>query len=95
MFGMASCKPVGTPGLSSEPPTKQLEETLLSKDETQRYQAITGLVTYLAQILMYDIMYSSGQIVRAMLRPTNVHMGAAKHPLGYLVGTTDFTIVYN
>ena len=94
MFGMASCKPVGTPGLSSEPPTKQLEETLLSKDETQRYQAITGLVTYLAQILMYDIMYSSGQLARAMSRPGKVHMGVAKHLLRYLAGTTDCTIVY-
>ena len=57
-FGMANCKLVGTPGFGSELSTKQPEETLLSKEETQRYQAITGSVMYLAQILMYDIMYS-------------------------------------
>ena len=93
-FGMANCKPVGTPGFGSELSTKQPEETLLSKEETQRYQAITGSVMYLAQILRYDIMYSSGQLARAMSRPAKVHMGAAKHLLRYLAGTTDFTIVY-
>ena len=64
-FGMANCKPVGSPGFSSELSSKLPEETLLSK-ETQRYQAITGSVMYLAQILRYDIMYSSGQLARAM-----------------------------
>ena len=93
-FGMANCKPVGTPGFGSEVSTKKLEKTLLSKEETQRYQAIKGSVMYLAQILRYDIMYGSGQLARAMSRPTKVHMGAAKHLLRYLAGTTDITIVY-
>ena len=48
----------------------------------------------LAQILGCDIMYSSGQLARAMSRHAKVHMGAAKHLLRYLAGTTDFTIVY-
>ena len=39
-------------------------------------------------------MYSSGQLARAMSRPAKVHMGAAKHLLRYLAGTTDLTIVY-
>ena len=87
---MAICKPVGTPGFDSELSTKQPEETLFSKEETQRCQVITGSMMYLAQILRYDIMYSSGQLARAMSRPANVHMGAAKHRLRYLAGTTDF-----
>ena len=93
-FGMANCKPVGTPGFGSEVSTKKLEKTLLSKEETQRYQAIKGSVMYLAHILRYDIMYGSGQLARAMSRPTKVHMGAAKHLLRYLAGTTDITIIY-
>ena len=48
---------------------------------------------YLAQILRYDIMYSSGQLARAMSRPAKVHMCAVKHLVRYLAGTTDFTIV--
>ena len=51
-------------------------------------------MTYVAQILRYDIVYSSGQLARAMSRPAKVHMGAAKHLLRYLAGTTEFTIVY-
>ena len=84
----------GTPGFGSELPTKQPEETLVSKEETQRYQAITGSVMYLAQILRYDIMYSSGQLACALSRPAKEHMGAANHLLRYLAGTTDFTIIY-
>ena len=49
---------------------------------------------YLAQVTRYDIMYSSGQLVRAMSKRSKVHMGAAKHLLRYLAGTTSFTIVY-
>ena len=41
-FGMTNCKPVGTPNCGSELSTKQPEKALLSKEETQRYQAITG-----------------------------------------------------
>ena len=29
-----------------------------------------------------------------MSRPSKVHMGPAKHPMRYLAGTTDFTLVY-
>ena len=68
-FGMADCKPSSTPGFGSELSTKQPEGTLLNKEETQRYQAITGSVMYLAQITRYDIMSSSGQLARAMSKP--------------------------
>ena len=71
-FGMANFKPVGTSGFGSELSTKQPEETLLSKEKIQRYQTITGSVMYLAQILRYDIVYSSGQLARAMSRPAKV-----------------------
>ena len=91
-FGMDNCKPVGTAGIGLELSTKQPEETPLS-EESRRYQAITGSVMYLAQIWRYDIMYSSGQLARAMTRPAKVHMGAAKLVLRYLAGTTDITIV--
>ena len=49
---------------------------------------------YLAQIISYGIMYSSGQLARAMSKPSKVHMGAAKHLLRFLAGTTNFTVVY-
>ena len=68
-FGIADCKPSSTPGFGSELSTEQPEGTLLNKEETQRYQAVTGSVMYLPQITKYDIMYSSGQLARAMSKP--------------------------
>ena len=83
-FGMANCKPVGTPGFGSELSNEYPDETVLSKEETQRYQAITCSGMNLAQILRYDIMYSSGQLARALSEPVKVHMGASKHLLRLL-----------
>ena len=91
---MTNCKPTSTPGYGPDLSTKPPEDTLMNEEETRRYQAITGSVTYLAQITRYDIMYSTCQLPRAMSRPPKVHMGAAKHLLRYLAGTTDFTLVY-
>ena len=93
-FGIADCKPVSTPGFGQELSTNQPEQTLLNEEETQRFQAITGSVMYLAQITRYDVMYSTCQLARAMSKPSKVHMGAAKHLLRYLAGTLDFSLVY-
>ena len=93
-FGMADCKPVSTPGFGQELSTNQPEQTLLNEEETQRFQAITGSVMYLAQITRYDVMHSTCQLARAMSKPSKVHMGAAKHLLRYLAGTLDFSLVY-
>ena len=35
-------------------PAKQPEDTLLNEEQTQRYQAITGSVMYLAQVLRHE-----------------------------------------
>ena len=49
---------------------------------------------YIAQVLMYDIMYATGLLARPMAKPSNVHMVAAKHSLRHLAGTTNFSITY-
>ena len=92
-FGMANCKPTSTPGDGPELSTQQPEDTILNKEETQRCQAITGSVLYLAQITSKDIMYSTCQLARAKSRPSKVHIGEAKHLLRYMAGATDFTLV--
>ena len=89
-FGMENCKPSSIPETGSELST----ETLLNTEQTQRYQAITGSVMYLAQITRHDIMYAVCELTRAMSKPSKAHMGAAKQLLRYLAGTTDFSIVY-
>ena len=93
-FGMENCKPSSIPGTGSELSTEQPAETLLNMEQTQRYQAITGSVMYLAQITRCDVMYTVCQLARAISKPSKTHMGAAKQLLRYLAGTTDFSIVY-
>ena len=53
--------------------------TLLGKGDTQRYEAIVGSVMFLAKVTRYDIMYAWSQLPRALSKPSEVHMGAAKH----------------
>ena len=47
---------------------------------------------YLAQVARYDILYAVNQLARAMSKPAKAHLGAAKHLLRYLAGSTDFFI---
>lgn len=93
-FGMDACNPSSTTGFGSELSTEQPVKTLLNEKDTTRYQAITGSIMYLAQITRYDIMYASCQLARAMSKPAKAHMGAAKHLLRYLSGSTSFSITY-
>ena len=93
-FGMENCKPSSIPGTGSELSTEQPTETLLNMEQTQRYQAITGSVMYLAQITRYDVMYAVCKLARVISKPSKAHMGAAKKLLRCLAGTTDFSIVY-
>ena len=93
-FGMENCKPSSIPGTGTELSTEQSAETLLNTENTQRYQATTASVMYLAQITRYDVIYDVCQLARAMSKPSKAHIGAAKQLLRYLAGTTDFSIVY-
>ena len=93
-FGMENCQPSSIPRTGSEISTEQPAETLLNTEQTQRCQAITGSIMYLAQITRYDVMYAVCQFARAMSKPSKAHMGVAKQLLRYLAGTTDFNIVY-
>ena len=49
---------------------------------------------YVAQVTRYDILFSVNQLARATSKPSNAHMGAAKHVLRYLAGTINFDIAY-
>ena len=42
----------------------------------------------------YDILYAVNQLARAMSKPAKTHIGATKHLLRYLAGSTDFSITY-
>lgn len=92
-FGFSDCKSTNTPGYGPELSNKQPEDTVLSAEDTQTYQSIVGCLIYLTN-LRYDIMYATGQLTRAMAKPSQVHLVAAKRILRYLAGTTDFSITY-
>ena len=54
-YGMANCNSTYTPGVGKELSLDQPEERLLSKEERQRFQAITGTVVYLGQVTRHGI----------------------------------------
>ena len=93
-YGIKGCNPADTPGVGPELSLNQPEEKLLNEEEKRRYQTITGAVMYLAQLTRYDILYAANQLARVMSKPAKAHMGAAKHLLRYLAGSTDFSITY-
>ncbi|CAM9682894.1 unnamed protein product, partial [Sphacelaria rigidula] len=93
-YGMGDCNPLSTPGTGAELSLNQPEEQLLDSAATQRFQAITGSIIYLAQVTRYDIQFAVNQLARAMSTPSKAHMGAAKHILRYLAGSATFDITY-
>ena len=93
-YGMKGCNPAYPPGVGPESSLNQPEEKLLNEEEKLRYQAITGAAMYLAQVTRYGILYAVNQLASAMPKPAKAHMGAAKHLLRYLAGSTDFSITY-
>ena len=78
-YGMANCNSTYTPGVGKELPLDQPEESLPNKEETQRFQDITGSVMDLEQVTRYDIFCAVNQLARTMSKPSKAHMAAAKH----------------
>ena len=93
-YCMKGCNPTYATGVRPELSLNQAEEKLLNEEEKWCYQAATGAGMYHAQVTRYDILYVVNQLARAMSKPAKAHMGAAKHLLRYLVGSTDFFITY-
>ena len=91
---MRGCNPAYIPGVGPKLSLDQPEENLLNEEGKRRYQSTTGAAMYLAQVCHYDILYTVNQLARAMSKPSKAHMGAAKHLLRYLGGSTDFSIAY-
>ena len=92
-YGMRGCNPAYNPEVGPELSLDQQEKNLLNKEGKRRYQSITGAaIMYLAQVCRYDILYIVNRLARAMYMPSKAHMGAAKHLLRYLAGSTDFSI---
>ncbi|CAN0011358.1 unnamed protein product [Sphacelaria rigidula] len=93
-YGMGDCNPLSTPGTGAELSLNQPEEQRLDPATTQRYQAITVSLMYLAQVTRYGIQFAVNQLARAISTISKAHMGAAKHLLRYLAGSASFDITY-
>ena len=91
-FGIKDCNPAFTPGVGPDLSLNQPEKNLLDEEGKRRYQSIVGATTYLAQVSRYDILYAVKQLAQGMSKLSKAHMGAAKHLLRYLAGSTDFII---
>ena len=94
-YGMASFNPAHTPCVDTELSLDQPEERLLSKEEKQRFLAITGSAMYLRQVTRSGILYAVNQLATAIFKPSKAHMAVAKHLLRYLAGTVNFSVTYN
>ena len=92
--GMWGCNTAYAPAVGPELSLYQPEENILNEEGKLRYQSFTGAAMFLALVCRYAILYTVNQLARAVFNPSKAHMGAAKHLLRYLAGSTDFSITY-
>jgi transposase InsO family protein len=94
--GMAACNPAVTP----LPPGTELakaasDSELLPADKASTYREIVGSLLYLVVCTRPDIAMATNQLSRHMATPTQTHLGAAKHVLRYLRGTSSLGLAYS
>lgn len=99
MYGVQDCRSLGTPryGKVAVPGATgmQPEDSLLDEVAKRWFKAIVGSAMCLSHVTRYSMSYAVSQIVRAMSRPSNVHVGAAKHCVRYVAGTSGFRLNAN
>ena len=93
-YNMTNCNVAFTPGVGPEISLDQSADRLLDEQGKQRYQSIAGALVYLVRVSRYDVLYAVNQLASAMSKPSEAHMGAAKHVLRYLAGSVSFPITY-
>lgn len=93
-FGMAECKPVGTPMDPSVTLTKDMAEEPSDVDVTTYRSAVGGLL-YIAVSARPDISAAVGAVARYQQAHGKAHWQAVKRIMRYLKGTMDLAITYN
>ncbi|KAG3114854.1 hypothetical protein PI124_g12018 [Phytophthora idaei] len=58
------------------------------------YRQAIGMLMYLATGARPDLAYVVGQLSRFVAKPSTKHVGTLKRVLRYLVGTTNYGIMY-
>jgi hypothetical protein len=96
-YGMADCKPVGTPMLpGSKLSSAQSPKTPEEKSDMENipYISAVGSLMYLATMTRPDIAYTVGVFARFNSNPGMAHWKAVKHLFRYLKGTMDMKLEY-
>jgi hypothetical protein len=64
-----------------------IKEKILTQNQVNIYQQITGSLLYAAMTTRPDILYAVHMLCKFNAKPTSKHLDAAKHVLRYIAGT--------
>lgn len=91
---LARCSPAHTTGAGADLYIDQPEGLLLDPTGTELYQSITGSLMLLSQCTRYYITNAVHQLARAMSKPPELHMTAAKHLARYIKANMSLPLTY-
>ena len=69
-------------------------DKILSDNEFTDYQALVGLLNWVAIITRPDLSYTVSHLAKFMSKPTKIHLEAAKQTLQYLTGIKNIGLIY-
>ena len=92
-FSMTNAKSVPTPLPSNWVP--KVAEGKASPELLRSFQSIIGSLLYLMIGTRPDIAYAVTKLVQFAANPSQEHLNSAKYICRYLVGTKDYSIVYD
>jgi hypothetical protein len=91
--GMLDCNPVSTPMDSSMRLIPAADGDGFA--DVKEYQQIVGELQFASLVARPDISCAVGTLSQFNIKPTSLHLAAAKRVLRYLKGTADWGIVYS
>lgn len=94
-FGMADCKPVGTPSDTSQKLSVSMVDDSNSLVDKIPYQEAVGSLLHLTQGTRPDIAFAVNDVSRFNAKHSNVHWQAVKRIFRYLKGTLDYKLKYH
>ena len=92
-FDMNECKPKSIPCDASVNKTMNYDSPELA--DPRLYREIVGSLIYVMIGTRPDICYAVTKLSQHMSKPTNAHLGLAKHVLRYIKGTLNFVLKFS
>ncbi|CAM9970128.1 unnamed protein product, partial [Sphacelaria rigidula] len=94
-FGMKTSNPVHTTGTPTQLVDDAPEDASLEPSEKTKYQAMVGILIFLAQSARFDIAFSVSQVARHMSSPRRQNLVAVIRIFRYLQGKLDLPLTYS